>query len=43
MDKNEVQKRVLQNGKPLALNKFSWNEKTKNVKVAKQYLKKCTV
>ena len=29
MDKKEVQKRVLQNGKPLALNKFSWDEKTK--------------
>jgi uncharacterized protein (DUF2345 family) len=29
MNKKEVQKRVLQNGKPLALNKFSWDEKTK--------------
>jgi hypothetical protein len=29
MDKKEVQKRVLQNGKPLALNKFVWNKKTK--------------
>src|SRR5574343_654613 len=28
MNKKEVQKRVLQNGKPLALNKFSWDEKT---------------
>ena len=29
MNKNEVQKRVLQNNKPLALNKFSWHEKTR--------------
>jgi hypothetical protein len=29
MNKNEVQKRVLQNDKPLALNKFSWHEKTR--------------
>ena len=28
MNKKEVQKRVLQNGKPLALSKFSWDEKT---------------
>jgi hypothetical protein len=28
MDKKEVQKRVLQNGKPLALSKFSWDKKT---------------
>ena len=29
MDKNEVQKRVLLNGKPLYLHDFSWDEKTK--------------
>jgi len=29
MKKTDVQKRVLQNGKPLALSKFSWCEKTK--------------
>lgn len=29
MTKKEVQKRVLQNGKPLALNKFDWDEKTR--------------
>lgn len=28
MTKKEVQKRVLQNGKPLALRKFTWDEKT---------------
>ena len=28
MDKKEVRKRVLQNGKPLALGKFTWDEKT---------------
>ena len=29
MNKKEVQKRVLQEGKPLALSKFKWDEKTK--------------
>lgn len=29
MNKKEIQQRVLQNGKPLALNKFTWNEATK--------------
>ncbi len=29
LTKKEVQKRVLQNGKQLALNKFEWNKKTK--------------
>jgi hypothetical protein len=29
MNKQEVQKRVLQNGTPLDLDKFSWDEKTK--------------
>ena len=29
MNKTEVQQRVLQNGKPLDLNKFSWDETTK--------------
>jgi hypothetical protein len=29
MNKKEVQKRVLKNGKPIPLNKFSWYEKTK--------------
>ena len=29
MNKKEVQQRVLQNGKPLALNKFTWDEKTR--------------
>ncbi len=29
MNKQEVQKRVLQNGKPLALDKFEWDEKEK--------------
>ena len=28
MNKKEVQKRVFQNGKPLALSKFTWREKT---------------
>lgn len=28
MNKKEVQQRVLQNGKPLDLNKFEWDEKT---------------
>jgi len=29
MTKKEVQQRVLQNGKPLPLDKFKWDEKTK--------------
>ena len=29
LNKKEIQKRVLQNGKPLSLKKFSWDEKTK--------------
>ncbi len=29
MNKKEVQKRVLQNGQPLALDKFEWNEKAR--------------
>ena len=29
MTKKEVQQRVLQNGKPLSLDKFEWDEKTK--------------
>ena len=29
MTKKEVQQRVLQNGKPLPLDKFEWDEKTK--------------
>ncbi len=29
MNKKEVQKRVLQKGEPLALDKFEWNEKAK--------------
>ena len=29
MNKQQVQQRVLQNGKPLSLDKFSWDEKTK--------------
>jgi hypothetical protein len=29
MKKIEIQKRVLQNGKPLDLDKFDWDEKTK--------------
>ncbi len=29
MNKKEVQQRVLQDGKPLALNKFTWDEKTR--------------
>ncbi len=29
MNKKEIQKRVLKDGKPLALSKFSWDEKTK--------------
>jgi len=28
MKKEEIQQRVLQNGKPLDLNKFEWDEKT---------------
>jgi len=31
MNKREVQKRVLTNGKPLALNLFTWDEKTKTL------------
>lgn len=27
MDKKEIQQRVLQNGKPLSLDKFEWDEK----------------
>jgi len=38
MNKKEVQKRVLQNGKPLALKKFSWCEKTKTFSVKEDYL-----
>ena len=29
LNKKEIQKRVLQNGKPLSLKKFNWDEKTK--------------
>jgi hypothetical protein len=29
MTKEEVSQRVLQNGKPLSLDKFNWDEKTK--------------
>ena len=31
LTKREVQQRVLQNGKPLALSKFSWDAKTKTL------------
>ena len=38
MNKKEVQKRVSQHGKPLALNKFSWDEKTKTFASKENYL-----
>jgi len=38
MTKKEVQQRVLQNGKPLDLDKFSWNEKTKTFSSSEDYL-----
>jgi hypothetical protein len=38
MNKKEVQKRVLQNGKPLDLDKFSWCEKTKTFSSDENYL-----
>ena len=38
MTKEEVQKRVRQNGKPLPLNKFSWNEKTNTFTSDEDYL-----
>ena len=38
MTKEEVQKRVLQNGEPLSLDLFSWDEKTKTFSSAEDYL-----
>ena len=38
MSKKEVQKRVLQNGKPLSLSLFSWDEKTKTFTSKEAYL-----
>jgi len=38
MTKKEVQQRVLQNGKPLDLDKFSWNEETKTFSSSEDYL-----
>jgi len=38
MNKLEVQKRVLQNGKPLDLEKFEWDEEAKVFSSAKNYL-----
>jgi len=35
MYKKEVQKRVLQNGEPLVLNKFSWDAKKKHFQAQK--------
>ena len=31
MTKKQVQKRIIQNGKPLALNKFKWDDETKTL------------
>ena len=38
MNKKEVQQRVLQNGKPLDLNKFEWDEKTNTFSSNEKYL-----
>ena len=38
MNKKEVQKRVLRNGKPLALSKFAWCEKTRAFSSSENYL-----
>ena len=38
MTKKEVQKRVLQNGKPLALSKFTWDEDTKTFSSSEHHL-----
>ena len=38
MNKKEIQKRVLQNGKPISLDKFEWNEETKTFSSAKNGL-----
>ena len=38
MDKLEVQQRVLQNGKPLDLDKFSWDENTNTFSSNEGYL-----
>ena len=38
MTKKEVQQRVLRNGKPLPLDEFEWDEKTKTFSSASRYL-----
>jgi len=38
MNKKEVQKRVLKNGKPLSLNLFTWDEKTKTFSSNEDFL-----
>jgi hypothetical protein len=38
MTKKEVQQRVLQNGKPLSLDKFEWDEKTNTFSSNEDYL-----
>lgn len=38
MTKKEVQRRVLQSGKPLALSKFTWDEKTRTFSTPEDYL-----
>ena len=38
MNKKEIQKRVLQNGKPLPLSKFKWDEQTKTFSSGEHYL-----
>jgi len=35
MTKQEVQQRVLQNGNPLPLDKFEWDERTKTLTTGK--------
>ena len=36
MNKEEIQQRILQNGKPLPLEKFEWNEETKTTNAQKE-------
>ena len=38
MTKEEVSQRVLQNGKPLSLDKFNWDEETKTFSTKESYL-----
>lgn len=36
MNKEEIQQRILQNGKPLPLEKFEWDEETKTTNAQKE-------